>query len=76
MMATDNVAAFRLLDRAPGDVKRIAVDEHVAEFAITLPPPKLRLVSADPSEVHAGERRPVRSSRGRAPTRHKFTSTF
>ncbi len=35
-MAPDNDAAVRLLHRATGEIERLAIDEHVAEFALTL----------------------------------------
>jgi acetyltransferase len=36
MMARENEGAFRLLQRAPGEIERVAVDGEIAEFAITL----------------------------------------
>jgi GNAT superfamily N-acetyltransferase len=35
-MSPDNEAAVRLLHRAPGRIERLAIDESVAEFALTL----------------------------------------
>jgi RimJ/RimL family protein N-acetyltransferase len=36
VMARDNEAAMRLLQRAPGEVESLAVDQETAEFALTL----------------------------------------
>jgi len=36
MMAPHNEGAVRLLHRAPGEIERLAIDDHTAEFALTL----------------------------------------
>jgi RimJ/RimL family protein N-acetyltransferase len=36
VMAPHNEGAVRLLHRAPGEIERLAIDEEIAEFALTL----------------------------------------
>jgi acetyltransferase len=53
-MAPDNEGAVRLLHRVPGEIERLSIDEHTAEFAITLREPGSAQVDPRPAVRVAG----------------------